>query len=150
MPFTANYTSFHVDIILTNLLIFITTIVAVLLFIRWRTHMAIQKLLNHPTPDFIAELPQHPNGIVLFFHHPRCSSCKQVAKQIDHIATTASERVFKINAVEESSFTHAFGIRITPATLFIKNNTVNEAFVGAVSLQKLRSLLQPDPQKPIL
>ena len=129
---------------MTNLLIFVIAIVAALLFVRWRTRVATQKLLDHPTPDLAADLPQHPDGIVLFFHHPRCGPCKPIARQIDRIAATAPERVLKINVTEEPGLTHAFGIRATPTTLFIKNNTVNVAFVGAVSLQKLQALLKPD------
>ncbi len=127
---------------MTNLLILIIVIVVVLLFIRWRTRVATQKLLDHPTPGLITDLPQHPDGIVLLFHHPRCSPCKQVVKQIDHIAATAPGQVLKINVAEEPGLTHAFGIRVTPTTLFIKNNSVNKAFVGAVSLQKLQVLLK--------
>jgi len=135
---------FRVNSILTNLLVFIITIVAVLLFIRWRTRVATQKLLDYPTPGLVTDLPQHPDGIVLFFHHPRCGPCKQVAKQIDCIVTTTPERVLKINVAEEPGLTHAFGIRATPTTLFIKNNRVNKAFVGAVSLKKLQTLLKSD------
>ncbi len=137
---------FHLDtVLLADLFIFIIAISAALLFIRWRTRVATQKLLDHPIPGLIADLPQHPDGIVLFFHHPRCSPCKQAAKQIDHIAATLPERVLKVNVAEEPGLTHAFGIRATPTTLFIKNNSVNAAFVGMVSLQKLQALLKPDP-----
>ncbi len=129
---------------MTNLLIFIIALITLLL-IRWRTRLATQKLLDHPMPDLDTGLPQHPDGIVLFFHHPRCAPCKPVAKQIDYIATTTPERVLKVNVEEEPRFTQAFGIRATPTTLFIKNNSVNAAFIGAVSPKKLQALLKSGP-----
>ncbi|NOY73932.1 MAG: thioredoxin family protein, partial [Gammaproteobacteria bacterium] len=103
------------------------------------------KLLDHPMPSLNANLPQHPDGIVLFFHHPRCTPCKPVAKQIDHIIVTTPERVLKINVEEEPGLTQAFGIRTTPTTLFIKNNSVKAAFIGVVSPKKLQALLKPEP-----
>ncbi|MCF6338381.1 MAG: thioredoxin family protein [Gammaproteobacteria bacterium] len=102
--------NFHTDIILTNLLIFIIVLVTLLLFIRWRARLATQKLLGHPMPNLDTGLSQHPDGIVLFFHPPRCAPYKPIAKQIDQIAAITPERVLKINVEEEAGLTQAFGI----------------------------------------
>ncbi len=131
--------------IFTDLLLFIVAIIAVLLLVRWRTSVATQKLLDHPMPDVEIGLPQHPDGVLLLFHHPRCGPCRQVVKQFDHIANTAPERVRKINVGESLELARAFAIRSTPTVLFIKDNTVNAAFVGATSLQKLQTLLKITP-----
>jgi len=49
---------FHLDtVLLADLFIFIIAISAALLFIRWRTRVATQKLLDHPIPGLIADLP---------------------------------------------------------------------------------------------
>jgi len=126
----------------TNLLLFVVAIVASVLLVRWRTRVATQKLLDQPMPEIDIGLPPHPNGVLLLFHHPRCSPCRQAVKQFDHIASTAPQRVLKINVAETLELAQAFNIRATPTILFIKDNTVHAAFVGTTSLKKLETLLQ--------
>ncbi len=127
---------------LIKLSLFLVVLGAIFLFIRWRTLVATQSLLQQTVPDIASDLPQHPDGILLLFHHPRCGPCRQVVAQFDHIASTAPDRVLKINVADQLELASAFGIRATPTTLFIKDNTVNQAFIGPVSLQKLEDLLK--------
>jgi len=47
-----------------------------------------------------------------------------------------------VNVAEHLALAQAFGIRATPTILFIKNNRVSAAFIGATSLQKLQKLLK--------
>lgn len=95
-------------------------------------------------PDIDTGLPPHPDGILLLFHHPRCGPCRQAVEQFEHINNIAPQRVLKVNVGETLDLAQAFNIRATPTILFIKNNTVNAAFVGATSVKKLLTLLNLD------
>jgi thioredoxin-like negative regulator of GroEL len=131
-----------VDTILTGLVLFILALAATFLLIRWRTQVAAKKLCAQAVPESAARLPQHPDGVLLLFHHPRCGPCKRVVAQFEQIASTDPGRAQMINVAEQQQLTLDFAIRATPTTLFIKNNTINEAFVGATSLKTLRALLK--------
>lgn len=130
---------------LTKLIIFLVALGAAYLFIRWRIRVATQNLQQLTVPDGAIDLPQHPDGLLLLFHHPRCGPCREVAAYFDQIASTAPDRVLKINVAEQTELTRAFGIRATPTILLIKDNKVNKAFIGPVSLQKLQMLLKLSP-----
>lgn len=126
---------------LTGFILFIIALATSVLLIRWRTRVATQKLLAQPMPNIDIGLPFHPDGVLLLFHHPRCGPCRQAVKQFEYIASVAPQRVLKVNVGETLDLAQAFTIRATPTILFIKNNAIDAAFVGAASLQKLLTLL---------
>lgn len=127
---------------MTGFILFVLALIGSVLFMQWRARVAGARLIGTALPENAPELPQHPDGILLLFHHPRCSPCKQAIRQLDAIEAQATNRVLKIDVSEQPEFTQAMGIRATPTTLFIKNNSVSKAFVGAISQKKLLTLLK--------
>ncbi|HEC18071.1 MAG TPA: thioredoxin [Gammaproteobacteria bacterium] len=128
-----------------DFLLFLLALVASLLFMRWRARVAARKLQTQTLPEAARDLPQHPQGILLLFHHPQCGPCKPMVRQFEALSASAPGRVQTINVAEQPHLARAFGIRVTPTTLFIQDNAVQAAFIGAVSVKKLRTLLALTP-----
>ena len=127
-----------------EILLFIIALGATLLLLRWRLRIATQKLTRQSLPEAAADLPQHTDGILLFFHHPRCGPCKQMSAQLSQLAEKTPNRIVKINVGEKLEVAQAFGIRATPTTLIIKDNAIQQAFIGATAVKKLAELLKID------
>ena len=131
-----------------EILLFVIALGATLLLLRWRLRVATQKLTQQPLPDAAADFPQHPDGILLFFHHPRCGPCRQMSAQLDQLSAKTPARIVKINVGEQPELAQAFGIRATPTTLIIKDRAIQQAFIGATTIQKLATLLKIDGKSP--
>lgn len=130
---------------LIKLTLFLIALGAGFLFIRWRIRVATQNLLQQTLPDGAIDLPPHPDGILLLFHQPHCGPCREISEHFDHLADTAPGRVLKINVSEQLELARTLGIRATPTTLLIRDNAVEAAFIGPISLQRLQGLLKLTP-----
>jgi thiol-disulfide isomerase/thioredoxin len=130
---------------LIKLTLFLIALGAGFLLIRWRTRVATQKLLQQTIPDGAIDLPPHPDGLLLLFHQPHCGPCREISESFDSLAVTAPGRALKINVTEQLELARHLGIRATPTTLLIRDNTVDAAFIGPLSLQKLQGLLKLTP-----
>jgi thioredoxin 1 len=124
-------------------LLFITTVIGFILFNQWRTSQATHAMAGRPVPEAAAALVQYPDGVLFFFHHPRCGPCRSMLPVIESLAADHPGRVQIIDVGEHMDLARAFGIRATPTTLWVKAGHIEQAAVGATSRQRLEDLLTP-------
>ena len=127
-----------------NLLLFILALGSLILFLKWRMGVAQKKLEGKDAPEAIRSDSQHPDGVLYYFYHPMCGPCRQMEPVIDHLKQKYPDRVEKHNVAECQEFTSAIGIKVTPTTVFIKNNKIIKAIIGSKSEKILEALLLPD------
>ncbi len=125
-----------------ELFLFIFALGSLFLFLNWRVRKAQNSLEGNTTPDEIGAIPQHPDGTLYYFYHPKCGPCIQMLPIIDHLIQEYPDRVEKLNVADCPELVSTMGIKATPTTIFVKNNTLTRAIIGSRSGKALEALLQ--------
>jgi thiol-disulfide isomerase/thioredoxin len=118
------------------LIIFAVTVIALLLFGKWRANSVVRGLEDRPAPDGAV------NGVLYYFHHPLCGPCRRMTPQIHQLAEQHPERVQLVNVAEQRELAQAFGIRVTPTVVLVEHDRISRALVGSQSGRRLESLLK--------
>lgn len=123
-------------------LLFILSLGCLILLLKWRTIKAQNKFEGKTAPESIRTYLQHPDGILLYFYQPNCGPCQQMEAIISQIKQMNPDRVEILNVADNQELTRAIGIKVTPTTVFIKNNKITKAIIGSNSGKPLLTLLQ--------
>ena len=118
------------------LIVFAITVIALLLFGKWRANSVIKGLENSPAPDGAR------NGVLYYFHHPLCGPCRRMTPQIRHLAEEHPDRVQVVDVAEQHELAQAFGIRVTPTLVLVEHDRISRALVGSQPNARLESLLK--------
>ncbi|MEW6444659.1 MAG: thioredoxin family protein [Pseudomonadota bacterium] len=91
------------------------------------------------------QAPEHGNvprdGVVLlYFHSPRCLACKDMTAFIREWGER-DERIRMVDIGVEPDLSRAFGVRVTPAVVVVRDGCIEEVLLGAQSVQRLGALL---------
>jgi thiol-disulfide isomerase/thioredoxin len=121
------------------LLLVIISITALVLLIKWRLKKAEQRLLGKSVS--FENRPQHPDGTLYYFYHPRCGPCRSMMPVIDELINRYPDRIIKVNVAENREMTISMGIRATPTMLLINDNKISMAIIGAKSEKFLEKIL---------
>lgn len=121
------------------LLLVIISITALVVLIKWRLKKAEQGLLGKSVS--FENRPQHPDGTLYYFYHPRCGPCRSMMPVIDELIDRYPDRITKINVAENRELTISMGIRATPTMLLINDNKITRAIIGAKSEKFLEKIL---------
>ncbi len=94
--------------------------------------------------DFQSEVTNNPALVLVDFWAAWCAPCRAIAPHIEDLALkyTGRVKVGKLNVDEEPQTASSLGIRALPTLLLFKNGQVVEQIVGAVSKDKIDSLIQ--------
>ena len=95
-----------------------------------------------PAAEQVAELKAAGQPLVVFFHSPDCSSCKQVRSALDQVYPEFKQSVvlldLDVTNRRERPFVEASGVITTPTLLFIDRLGKEQAFVGEIDAEVLR------------
>ena len=127
------------EINLGPLLLVIFSITALVVLIKWRLKKAEQRLVGNAVS--FENSPQHSDGTLYYFYHPRCGPCRSMMPVIDDLISRYPERIIKVNVGENREFTISMGIRATPTMLLVKDNKIFRAVIGAKSAKFLEKML---------
>ena len=87
------------------------------------------------------ELDNLPAGNRLFyFYSPSCGPCRSMTPIVDKLASQ-SNVITKVDISKDPELAGRFGIRATPTTVLVENNTIKAVRLGAQSQQQLQKLL---------
>jgi thioredoxin 1 len=87
------------------------------------------------------ELDSLPAGNRLFyFYSPGCRPCRSMTPIVDRLASQ-SDAVIKVDINQDPELAGRFGIRATPTTVLVENDTIKEVRLGAQSQKQLQKLL---------
>ncbi|MGD8588552.1 MAG: thioredoxin family protein [Chromatiales bacterium] len=87
------------------------------------------------------ELDNQPAGHRLFyFYSPSCGPCRSMTPIVDQLASH-SDFVTKVDINQDPELAGRFGIRATPTTVLVVNDTIKEVRLGAQSKKQLEKLL---------
>ena len=125
-----------------SLLLFLLSLGCLILLLKWRTNKAQNELEGKAAPESIRTEPQHPDGVLYYFYHPSCGPCKQMGSIVDQLKQKYPDRVEKLNVADCQELTQTIGIKVTPTTIFIKNNIITKAIIGSNSGKTLITLLE--------
>ena len=127
-----------------NLFLFILALGSLILFLKWRVDIAQKNFEGRDVPEAIKTDSQHPDGALYYFYHPMCGPCRKMEPVIDHLMQKYPDRVKKLNVAENQKLTLDIGIKVTPTSVYIKNNKIIKALIGSMSEKTLEALLLPD------
>ncbi|MDO5426087.1 MAG: thioredoxin [Eubacteriales bacterium] len=92
--------------------------------------------------NFHKEVTESTKPVLLDFYASWCGPCRMVSPIVDEIAEEASDfKVGKINVDEESELASAFRVMSIPTLLVLKDGNVVSQSVGAVSKQRILSMI---------
>ncbi len=94
--------------------------------------------------NFNKEVSQHNDLALVDFWAAWCAPCRAIAPHIEEIADEyqGQVKVGKLNVDEQPQTASSMGIRALPTILLFKNGQVVEQIVGAVSKNKLETMIQ--------
>lgn len=78
---------------------------------------------------------------LLFFHTPRCRTCRAMYPHIERLATH-DERILAVDVTREPGLARAFGIEAAPTVIRIKDGLVRDTRVGMVSRAGLETMVR--------
>ncbi len=94
--------------------------------------------------NFHSEVASHQVPVLVDFWAAWCAPCRAIAPHIEDLAAKYAGRVKvgKLNVDEQPNTASTLGIRALPTLLLFKNGHVVEQVVGAVSKDKIDSVIQ--------
>lgn len=125
---------------MSKILLVILVVTGLFVLVRSLERLAQKNLEGKSLPEGIDLEQSSPDGVVFYFYHPKCGPCKRMSPVVDELKQQFSERVVKVNIVDRQDLAQAFGIRVTPTTVMVKNNNITRAIIGFTSPKNLTSL----------
>jgi len=87
------------------------------------------------------DLDNLPSGNRLYyFYSPSCGPCRSMTPIVDKLASQ-SNLITKVDISKDPELAGRFGIRATPTTVVVENNTIKEVRLGAQSQKQLQRLM---------
>lgn len=97
-----------------------------------------RKIEGRPAPEH-AEVPSE--GMALFyFHSPLCGACKSMTPEMRAWAEEDA-RIRVIDGGINPELARAFGVRVTPTVIVVRDGQIARVLLGAVSRARLERLL---------
>ena len=94
--------------------------------------------------SFENEVYKHTQLVLVDFWASWCAPCKAIAPHVEALANEYKDqvKVCKLNVDEQPNTPGSLGIRALPTLLLFKEGQVVEQMVGAVSKEKIASLIK--------
>lgn len=113
-------------------------VVALILFSQWRLARMSRQLRGQPAPP---QAKSHPQGVLYFFHSPRCAPCRSMVPVIDELIDEFPERVVSIDVSERPEVAAAFRVAATPTTVIVRDGQIAEVLLGVKTRRRLAGLM---------
>jgi len=98
-----------------------------------------------PVSTRLEALREQGRPVVVFFHSPACSSCKQVQQTLAAVYPAYRETVFLLDVdttdTRERELVERTGVQITPTLLLVNASGAEKLLVGEISTADLRAEL---------
>ncbi len=98
-----------------------------------------------PVTTRLEALREQGQPVVVFFHSPACSSCKQVQQTLAAVYPAYRETVFLLDVdttdTRERELVERTGVQITPTLLLVNASGAEKLLVGEISSADLRAEL---------
>lgn len=98
----------------------------------------MSQLIKFTDQNFITEVLEHDQPVLVDFWAPWCGSCRAVSPLIEQLAEQyfGTVKVGKLNVDENPDTSFKFGIRSIPVVLLFSNGKVVESLIGAQSKER--------------
>ncbi len=102
------------------------------------------KVISITDTDFETEVLQAGHPVLVYFWAPWCGPCRLVSPSVDWAATNygASLKVVKMEVDPNPQTVKQYCVEGVPALRLIKNREVIASLEGAISKQKLATILE--------
>jgi thioredoxin 1 len=121
---------------MSSALILILVMAVFLILVPLLSYLSTRRLVGKKL-----ELNNLPTGSRLFyFYSPGCGPCRSMTPLVDKLASQ-SDVITKVDISQDPELASRFGIRATPTTVLVEDNTIKEVRLGAQSQKQLQKLL---------
>ena len=93
---------------------------------------------GQPAPEHV-EVP-HEGEALFYFHSPLCGACKSMTPDMRAWAEDDA-RIRVIDGSIKPALARAFGVRITPTVIVVRDGVIARVLLGAASRARLERLL---------
>lgn len=102
--------------------------------------------INKPVSSRYAELRAASSPLVVFFHSPACSSCKQVKAALDEVYPEFADKVslldVDVSNMRDRELVERAGVQTAPTLLVVDAAGNEQLIVGEISPQNLRTVFK--------
>ena len=77
---------------------------------------------------------------LFYFYSPSCGPCRSMTPIVDKLASQ-SDAITKVDISQDPELAKRFGIRATPTTVLVEDDTIKDVRLGAQSQKQLQQLL---------
>jgi thioredoxin 1 len=105
--------------------------------------MASDKIITIEGGNWQSEVMESDKPVLVDFWAEWCGPCRAIAPILDQLADELDGklRIVKVNVDNNADLANQFGVRSIPTLLVIKNGTVAEQMVGAMSKAAMKTKL---------
>lgn len=115
------------------------------IFIKFKTNIKIEVVImaiKITKENFGEEVLKSQKPVLVDFWAEWCGPCKMLSPIIDQIAEERPDiKVGKVNVDDEATLAGNFGIMGIPTLIYFKDGEIVQKSVGAVSKEKILSML---------
>jgi len=105
--------------------------------------MASDKIITIEGGNWQSEVMESDKPVLVDFWAEWCGPCRAIAPILDQLADEfdGQLKIVKVNVDNNSDLANQFGVRSIPTLLVIKDGTVAEQMVGAMSKAAMKTKL---------
>ncbi|MEW6765610.1 MAG: thioredoxin family protein [Pseudomonadota bacterium] len=115
-------------------LLLLALIVAFPLGWQWREHRRARKAQGQPAPEH-PEVP-HDGAALFYFHSPLCGACRNMTPDMRAWADEDA-RVHVVDIGLKSGLARAFGVRVTPTLILVRDGRIEKVLLGPHTRDRL-------------
>lgn len=128
---------------MSNLLMVVLGVVGLFLLLRFFMWFKSWSKKGKPAPEVGGKLGQfvkRGSSVIAYFYSPSCSACKVQEKNLAQVQQKFSN-IVRINVAHDHDVARKFGVMGTPTTVLIKDQKIQQYYVGVTPSTKILNAL---------